>query len=200
MCGSRVVQVVCVAVVFSGAIYGRAAPEDPALPLFPDVVQYNVRDDPNDPSSPVVWTVELDVRAQEADGNSVGWLIDSVRVSEIDQQGEPVSLWVDASPEVDSPDGLWWIEHSDAGNPELVQFAMPPLLTGTATVQLGGQDDLDYTLEGVPYTPVPGSPLSELLVTGLDYVFTLVGESVPLDEGDDEPVEVPPSGTGGGGA
>ena len=163
--------------------------QDPPLPED-QRIRYAIREVPTDPSSAVIWTIDLALEAEDSDGGSVGWLIDSVTVTEVDASGEPTSMWTDVSPELDSPDGLWWVEHADPADPEPADFALPPLLGGTASVELGAQADLEYTLEGRQYVPEAGSPLSELVVTGLDYVFTLVGESLPLDEGDDEPEPV----------
>lgn len=164
--------------------------QDPPLPED-QRIRYAIREVPTDPLSAVIWTIDLALEAEDSDGDSVGWSIESVTVTERDASGEPASIWTDAAPpECDSPDGLWWVEHSDPAKPKPADFALPPLLAGTASVQFGAESDLEYTLEGVEYVPEPGSPLSELVVTGLDYAFTPAGESQPLDEGDDEPVTI----------
>ena len=175
--------------VFVATAYAHSLAQSPPLPED-QRIRYTIREQPTDPSSDVIWTVDLELTAPDSAGNLVGWLIDNVTVSEVDALGDPVNVWVDPSPELDSPDGLWWVEHADTNNPQLDEFALPPLLLSTATAEVGAGVDLDYLVEGVPYDPPPGDPLSEYVTTGLDYAFTLVGNSLPEHEGDDEPVTI----------
>jgi len=191
----------CVAVVFSGAIHGKAAPEDPALPSFPSAIRYDLREDPGDLSSAVIWTIELGIQAEQADGSYVGWLIHSVTISGIDQDGQPTNVWIDASPGLSPSGGLWWVEHADPDNPQRSEFAMPPHLQGTASAEDPIDEDLDYDFEGKTYTPPapPEEPPYEV-TAALDYTFTPVGSGAPIASGEDEPVEVPPEELPGNGS
>lgn len=148
------------------------------------IVEYRVHETPTNPESAVVFAVRLELRAVDSDANGVGWEITTAKFR------QPDTTWTEDSPYIDSPDGLWWVDHADPNAPEESEFVLPPLLVGTATADDPLDDDLDYDLEGVEYSPPPGEPPYEN--TGaLDYSFTLAHEEDPLEEGDDEPVEVP---------
>jgi hypothetical protein len=154
-------------------------------------IQYNIRETPGDPSSAVIWTIDLALQEEQVDGNNIGWLIDSVTISQLDAAGQPESVWTDAAPTVNSVGGLWWVEHADPLDPQRSEFAEPPPLEGTATEQEPANAGLDYYLEGVPYDPPPeGPPFTD--TAALDYTLMLVGSSDPEAEGDDEPVDIPP--------
>lgn len=80
----------------------------------------------------------------------------------------PDTIWYEAFPFVDSPDGLWWIEHDNHLSPRLSEFVLPPRLVGTATAQEPLEPDLEYELEdGAAYitdTDAEGAPVEAVLV------------------------------------
>ncbi len=173
------VSVVCLAL--SSAMARADLPPD-------QTVYYNIREVPTDPDSDVVFIVVLDLTAADSDGDWIGW---EIATAEFWQPtgAKLYSIWTDNTVDVDSPDGLWWVEHANPDKPDRSEFVLPPWLTGTATAEDPSNDDLDYDFEGVEYTPPPGGPPFE--VTGaLTYEFTLHQASEPLEEGDAEAVEI----------
>jgi hypothetical protein len=186
---NRIAQLIGTVVVLAGV--GHTDLPAQALGSTELLVRYNIRETPGDPSSPVIWTIDLALQEKQVDGNYVGWLIDSVTISQPNATGQTESAWTEATPTVNSPDGLWWVEHADPQEPQRAEFAQPPLLEGTAIAQDPQDADLDYYLEGVPYDPPPEGPPFEV-TAALDYSFTFVGSSEPEEEGDDEPVDLPP--------
>lgn len=180
---SRVLGVTFAATAcFLGAHTARAdLPADRTVYLY----MYEV---PGDPESDIVFSVGLDLEAVDVDGVWVGWEVTSAKFIE---PGTPDTVWIENSPAVDSPDGLWWVEHVDLQDPQHDEFTLPPLLEGTATAEEPLGADLEYTLEGASYDPPPGGPPFDV-TAAVDYIFTVEGEEDPKKEGDDEPVEVPP--------
>jgi hypothetical protein len=164
---------------------------DDPLPLHPlsKQVFYKIHDDPGDPNSAVIFTIELSLQEADSDGDSIGWEIAEIRFCQPGQGGGGDTYWVESDPNVPSGDGLWWIDHASYHYPELEEFAEPPHLVGTATAQDPNDGDLGYDFEGVAYTPPPrGAPWDP---TGaLDYAFTVVGGPPPVPDGDDEPAEI----------
>jgi len=149
-------------------------------------IEYRVRETPNVPESAVVFTITLYLTASDMDNDEVGWEIDEIRFRQLNSQ--PLQrLWIEDSPVVSSPDGLWWVEHADPQDPQIGEFDMPPLLTGTADAEHSEDPDLDYSFEGVAYVSPPPPPFEDTVA--LDYTLTLEGEEEPIEEGDDEPAE-----------
>ena len=186
---SRIAQFTMVAAVFVGIVHSNVLAEPTGSETL--LVQYKLRETPSDPNSAVTWTIGLYLKEKQVDGNDVGWLIESIKISQLDSVGQPENVWTEETPTVNSSDGLWWVEHADPNDPQASEFVEPPLLESTATTEDPASADLDYYLEGVPYNPPPGG--QPYVETGaLNYTFTLVGSSDPEDEGEDEPVELPP--------
>ncbi|MFH1417607.1 MAG: hypothetical protein ABII12_04890 [Planctomycetota bacterium] len=150
---------------------------------------YLIHEEPTDPESDVVFIVRLQVEAEDSDVDAIGWRIVAAEFRQPDGGGGDDTVWLDGSPVVDSPDGLWWCDHADFLAPQLNEFAMPPLLEGTADAQDSQGPDLDYSFEGVLYEPPPGGPPYDP-TAAFNYVFTRVGEQEPKEEGDDEPGEI----------
>ena len=150
---------------------------------------YLIHQEPTNHQSDVVFIVRLKVQAEDSDADSVGWRIVAAEFRQPDVGGGPDTVWLEASPAVDSPDGLWWCDHADFLDLQLSEFVLPPLLVGTADAEDPGQADLDYSFEGVSYDPPPGGPPYDP-TAALNYVFTIVGEPEPEEEGDDEPGEI----------
>lgn len=172
--------------VFMGASLSTAY--NTAQAAFPDdqAIEYRIRETPNAPESAVVFTITLYLTAGDVDGDEVGWEIEEIRFRQPISQSLEI-LWIEASPVVDSPDGLWWVEHADPQDPQIGEFDMPPLLTGTADAEYSEDPDLHYSFEGVAYVSPPSPPFQDTVA--LDYILTLAGEDDPIEEGDDEPVE-----------
>lgn len=186
---SHFAQFTMVAAVFVGIVHSNVLAEPTGSETL--LVQYKLRETPSDPNSAVTWTIGLYLKEKQVDSNDVGWLIESIKISQLDSVGLPENVWTEETPTVDSSDGLWWAEHADPNDPQASEFVEPPLLESTATTEDPASADLDYYLEGVPYNPPSGGP--PYVETGaLNYTFTLVGSSDPEHEGEDEPVDIPP--------
>lgn len=161
------------------------------------VVKYYIRETPTDPQSDVVFIFGLKITARQRDGDSIGWSIVEIRIKE---PGSLLRLWIDDAPTTPSADGLWWIDHEDGDSPLDSEFAVTPKMEGTAEAQGLNDDDMDYTLEGDTYSPLPS--LFGADVSSQTFVFTFVGESTPYIDGTDEPTAIdddvdPASGSGG---
>lgn len=193
---SRIAQLSAVVVAFANVSHAQSLAQQAGSAELS--IRYNIRETPGDPSSAVIWTIDLALQEEQVDGNDVGWLIDSVTISQLNTTGQAENAWTEATPTVNSPDGLWWLAHADPQNPQRSEFAQPPLLESTATAQDPANADLDYYLEGLPYEPPPEGPPFEH-TAALDYTFTLVGSSEPESAGDYMvteilPDDVPPAG------
>ncbi len=152
--------------------------------VTPDqIVSFIFHETPTDPNSDVIFTVELSLSAAETEGNSVGWEITQARLVE-PLEGEGETVWVDAEPNVNTADGLWWIEHSDPESPQASEFVEPPLIDGQAEDPDGV--DLNYTFEGFPYSPPPEGP-PYTTTASIAFEHWLVGQSEPGGD----PVAVP---------
>ena len=66
--------------------------------------------------------------------------------------------WEDEDPEVDTTDGLWWVEHADPDNPVPSDFVETAPVAGTAIAADPEDPDLDFDVAGVPYTEPPEGP------------------------------------------
>jgi hypothetical protein len=152
-------------------------------------IAYQIHEVPDDPNSPIVFTVTLKIEEVDREGDLVGWEVLEAR---FERTENTTRVWMKTVPFVATSDGLWWIEHADPNNPTIGEFVLPPEMSGTAPA-LGSVDpDLDFLFSGVAWDPeVLGSPYA--VTGGLSYSFTLVGESEPLEEGENGPVEVEPT-------
>ena len=154
-------------------------------------ISFEIYETPTDPDSDVVFAVELSLEFDnyfefgEGPNGSVGWEITNAKFILPDSGGDIV--WNEAYPDV----AIWWVSHADVHNPAIAEFVEPPLVSGTATPVDQNEDDLDYDFEGEVYSPPapPGEPPHE--VTGsLTYTFQRALEPEPIEEADDEPVDV----------
>lgn len=178
---TRFVYVVTVGLLSVFAGKAQALPPDQSL-------EYRIYD-----GSVLIFKIRLYLKHAESGVGENGW---SVTKAEFHQPGTNEGDWVKNNPSVDTPDGLWWVEHADIENPELSEFCLPPLLEGCAESKDPADEDLDYSFEGHVYTEPPGGRPYDITVA-LDYLFQRVGKSNPEEEGDDEPAEldeVPGSG------
>ncbi len=150
-------------------------------------LRYSIHDDPNDPESPVVFIVELDLRAADTNGDEVGWEVKQARFKKLDGL-QVIKEWFADWPEFDTVDGLWWIEHVEAKQPELEEFTLPPLLAGTAQRKNASGPGLEFDLVGESYTPPQGGPPYPV-TSSLTHFFQEVGGSTPEQSGEDTPTE-----------
>lgn len=189
MSGKRL-SVTLVSAVLLGTVYapttGTAQAELPAG----QTVEYYIHETPADPTSPVVFAVRLELTSLESDGNWVGWEVTSVEFRRPGDPGQLDIVWTKDLPELETVDGLWWVEHVDPVVPTPSEFSMPPRMLGMAIAQGPRAEELEYDFEGGQY-PVPpeGSPYGDPVA--LTYSFTENGDPQPTEEGEDEPVEVP---------
>lgn len=187
---------------FAAALVSVAAPHAAvsaaADTSTPEVIAYSIHETPDDPSTPVVLTLTLSITASETSGNSVGWDVTSIEFRQPGTGGGADTVWIESAPSVPTSDGLWWIDHADANDPQEEEFVLPPHLTGTATAQDPNDDDLDYDFEGMAYAEPtsPEEPPYEI-TAAMDYIFLPpIVLPPPVDR---EPVEVLPWGNPGGG-
>jgi uncharacterized protein with beta-barrel porin domain len=172
-------------------IAGGAAVANAALPDNQQIAYY-IRESPADPNSAIAVEVDLTLSAQAADTNSVGWRIDKITFHRT--VGGVKTTWTKSTPAVNTPDGLWWVQHANVTAPQKGEFAEPPPLNGTASAKLAQDPNLDFSWSSAA-PPAPSStPYAN--AAALTYVLELVSEAGPLVEGDDEPVEIDDPQTG----
>ncbi len=166
-------------------------------PPLQQVVSHSVYQDPNDPESDLIWMIVAYLTESDSVGNSIGWSVDKIKLFEVNADPTPDREWVDTAPTVDTPDGLWWIEHADPNSPDLAEFDMPPFIDGLADAQDPSDSDLDYEFEGVVYDePAEGPQFA--LTAALNML--MIENVIKLQEKSAEPVEIhntqlPPIGT-----
>ena len=172
------------AATFLGAGTARALPDD-------QTIDFSIYLNPTDPESEVVFVVRLELAAQSSSAGQVGWDVTEIRFTRPMKYAFPDKVWVESSPVVDSPDGLWWIGHADVEDPVIGEFVMPTWLVGTATPEDPAEDDLEYDFVGVTYSPPewPQTPPHET-TAALTYSLKRAAAQVPIEEGDDEPIDV----------
>lgn len=163
-----------------------ALADDPPLTR---TISFQIREEPNSYSQ-VLYTIDLQLTAEEVDGSEIGWTVNSVTIAELDEYEANVRVWVDAMVEPDTPDKLWWIEHADTEDPELSEFTTLPSLVGTAIAEDPNDPNMAYSLEGVLYDPPGGGPFE--VTTALDYSLTLGGSPTAISEGEDVLTEILP--------
>jgi hypothetical protein len=154
-------------------------------------IVYRVYKDPGQENSPVYLTFEMHVYREAQTNNNVGWRADQLQIKLWDDNGNPMHVWTDETPEFQTTDGLWWVAHADPCEPLSTEFILPPALEGSAETGSTEVDDLDYAVEGT--NPALPRPSFFTPTTYLTYIVTLANETTPLDEEDDEPVETPES-------
>lgn len=170
------------------ALGGANTPANAALPG--DVlIQYNIREIPTQTLSDVVFNVAIDMTAVAEDGNEIAWFPTAITITRYQgQEGETV--WMTDAPAFDTVDGYWWVEHADIADPRSEEFHMPPYMTGIAEAGDSGVQELEYELRGVTCNAECQAMFGGH-VAAVDHRFRLVNQSRPLEEGEDEPVEIP---------
>jgi hypothetical protein len=153
------------------------------------IVILDVYDDPTDPNSDVVFTIELFMTADSGTScesgpcGDVGWDITSIQFTQLQTGGDRV--WVDDTPVVDATDGLWWVYHADENAPADDEFVMPPRMYGTAAAQNPQDLDLDYDFEGKDYSysnPPYGDNTAAMVYSMVEEDNTPVRQSASTDE------------------
>lgn len=129
-----------------------------AQSLPPDqTVSYQLHADPEDPNSPVTVTTTVTLVASQESGSAVGWSISAIDIHALDGASQSTH-WAGNLVQIQAPDGLWWITHSDPNAPQLTDFAVPPLLTGTVTNESNANLTMNFELEGNTEVPVNNTP------------------------------------------
>jgi len=146
-------------------------------------VKFSIHETPDNPRSAVAFVVELELTAINTNGNLVGWKITEARFWD-SAEGDP--KWIEDSPVLDTGDGLWWIDHNNAQDPQLSEFVNLPYFEGTADAESAWDDNLEYELEGDFFSGTPPYDVTGA-ATG---AFTLEGEPEPELVVDDDPVEL----------
>lgn len=154
------------------------------------IMEYRMRETPTDPQSDLTFVVRLKLLASDQKGNDVGWEVTNFIIDQYDENGDVSDSWQDFVPFVDTADGLWWITHADANDPQPSEFAIPPIVSGTAPAAPGTTEDLDYSFNGDTYTapPPPGQPPYPDTVA-LTYQFVLAVSEETIGEEEEEPAE-----------
>ncbi len=136
----------------------------PALATPADrVVNFTRFVDPESPATGARYIFSLEITCVDNDGDWNGWQVTQIWIARMD--GEVVEAkWGEGDPEVDTLDGLWWIEHADAEEPETAEFTSPPRIAGVATPNNPANELMDYVLEGVAWPE--GVTVNQMLALG----------------------------------
>jgi hypothetical protein len=136
----------CAIVVFALCVTLAAAPSAQAT-LPPDqVVSYHLRENPEDPESPVLATIRLELSAVDQDASTIGWEITYAHFDAYSTLGEHVAAWGVERPDVATADGLWWVAHAHPEQPAVVEFATLPTISGEAPRTMGTGPDLLFDI------------------------------------------------------
>lgn len=160
-----------------------AAPDD-------RVVTFQVHEDPSDPQSPIRLTFKLELTPVVRMSNAVGWRIEAVEIAQHTSDGDPDTVWRDATPPEYS-DELWWVNHADPENPSTKEFSELPQLGGTAASVASAGANLLYSLA----SSAAIDPTTDRQMARATYSLAL--ESNPetlIVEGEEEPVETNSNG------
>jgi len=155
----------------------------------PRTVSYAFRVTPTNQNSAVKLVAELAIVPVDVDHYEVAWRIDQATFTELDTNGAPLRSWTVDSPDVDTPDRLWWVAHVDPQSPAINEFASPPDLAGVAEADDTQDPDLEYSLSAGTLDPAHQNMYSGN-VAAITHVFSEYGEEEPIEEGNDEPAEV----------
>ena len=152
----------------------------------------NVRETEGDHESPIEFTVTMGLMKDTVDGNDIGWKVIVVTIREMDDEGNVLNTWTKNSPDVNTADGLWWIEHADPDAPVNSEFLVTPLISGTAPSPNPSVVSLVFEFEGAIYVAPPeGAPYDD--TSSLTMLLRDEGTPPPPPKKDveDEPAEVP---------
>ena len=186
MRGNYVQTIGALATTLAFGMMGTAALAD-----LPDdrIVTYNVREDPYDEDSPIIFTVDLEITAHDADGDTVRWFVKRAVLTEIDNSENPplTVTWAEDEPYVDTLDGYWAIEHEDLENVTAEDFDEVPYIAGKAYPDDPRDPEMDYDLEG---EELAGSGPFASVFSIVHLYGILSQQQEPQIDIDDTPVEV----------
>src|SRR5690606_15826329 len=117
-------------------------------------------------------------------GSQVGWQVERIEIRRLDEAGEAVGRWLDSAPQVNSPDGLWWVAHADPLAPNHTEFRGAPPIGGVGGALDSDLGPLVYAFEAV------GRPNDPNLAS-ISCTLIFVGWVEPLRGGEIEWVDVP---------
>lgn len=147
-------------------------------------LSYTIREDPSDPGSDVIFKVIMEMSAVDQDGNWIGWQVDTLYFVEPSQSGGDDEVWKTDIYDIDSADGLWWVEHEKPNDPSIKEFDMPPEISGEApplnSQYMGGLIFI-YWGENIEHA------LGE---AKMGYTFTKTGEAEPEAEDEERITEI----------
>ncbi len=152
-----------------------------ALEIVDKIVSYSIRETPTDPSSAVIYRIDLELMEWYLAPEYVDYKVLKATITEFDSIGNEIASWSISNPVVDTSNGLW---HVASANPSDSDYLEPPPISGVADAMTQGDDDLDFSLVG--NTPAQG-PFT--LTASLDYSLRLVADPLPTAENEDEPSE-----------
>ena len=174
-------RIKCVVTISLSFVTGLSLYQDEAAARPADrVVQLIVREAPDDPLSPITQTVSLGLMKSYTDGVYIEWYPVSATINDLDEFGNVVGIWRGTELFFDTPNGAWAINHFDPVAPADTEFALPPLLRGTATSADQNQDPWVFEILGNLYIPLISG-------TGTDETIVLNAETPPSDEPEPKP-------------
>ena len=182
-------RIKCVVTISLSFVTGLSLYQDEAAARPADrVVQLIVREAPDDPLSPITQTVSLGLMKSYTDGVYIEWYPVSATINDLDEFGNVVGIWRGTELFFDTPNGAWAINHFDPLAPADTEFALPPLLRGTATSADSTLVPWVFEILGDLYIPL----ISD---AGTDETMVLNAEAPPSEEPDPgEPAPAPAPG------
>lgn len=148
-------------------------------------VLYSIHEVRDDPNSPVLYRVQLDLEYVSTVGSQVRWHVATMAISHFNSQGAIDEQWRLNNPAVGTGDGKWWTTHADTDNPLIGEFVTPPPMSGTAEREIGSGPDLDYDLSAG--TPSGSPPYAATAYMNL--WLRRIGEPEPDVDDEDAPQE-----------
>lgn len=149
------------------------------------VIQLIVREAPDNPLSPIIRTASIGLMKSYTDGDYLEWYPVSATINDLDEFGDVVATWRGTEMSFDTPNGDWAINHLDPLAPVDTEFALPPLLLGTATSADLTVVPWFFEILGDLYIPL----ISD---AGTDETMVLNAETPPSDDPEPEPDPPPP--------
>ena len=149
------------------------------------VVQLIVLEEPDDPLSPIIQTVSLGLIEFYTDGAYIEWYPVSATINDLDEFGNVVDTWRGTELSFDTPNGAWAINLLDPLAPADTEFALPPLLLGTAISADPVFLPWDFEILGE-------LDIQRISDTGTDETTVLTVETPPSDEPKPKPKPPPP--------